>query len=296
MTPRSILVPTDFSETAASAFGLSTVLARRFSAELHVLHIRLLLADPHLETEHHEALEKLLSATDRSAQETLDNQVRDTPETPKTHYHLLRGLNAAETIVETVSDTNADLIVMGTHGRRGLKHLLLGSVAGEVIRTAPVPVLTVRASGAETTTKLRRVLIPHDFSTCSEQALDLAAAWAQQLGLVPVLLHVVEPVVFPEFYAINALPQNQLHNLSARAGEALREAADRHLPDFEPEIRVVTGQPADAIVTTAAEAACDLIVMATQGLGALQQVLVGSVAEAVVRTADVPVLTVRAED
>jgi nucleotide-binding universal stress UspA family protein len=293
MTPRSILVPTDFSETAASAYGLATELARLFDSELHLLHVRLLLSDPHLDEEHQAALERLLSETDRSAQRTLDDHAESNRDSPEMHYHLLRGLSAAETVVECAQDLSADLIVMGTHGRRGLKHLLLGSVAAEVVRAAPVPVLTVRHDGAPQVPALQRVLVPHDFSSLSSKALELAGEWARHLGLTPVLLHVVEPIVFPEFYALNVMPQNHMDELTTRAQRALEEAASRHLEGLDAEVRVITGRPAEGIVATAREAQCDLIVGATQGLGAIQHVLVGSVAEAVVRTSEVPVLTVR---
>ncbi len=296
MTPHSILVPTDFSDTAANAYGFAVELARRFSAELHLLHVRMLLADPHLDAEQHAALEQLLSDTDRTARLALDGHGAEDRLAPAMHYHLLRGLSAAETIVECCRDFGADLIVMGTHGRRGLKHLLLGSVAGEVVRTAPVPVLTVRTDHPDRTTVLRRVLVPHDFSALSERAVALAAEWAARLGLTPVLLHVVEPIVFPEFYALSALPQNHLDALTERAEQALEETAQRFFVGLHPETRVITGRPAEGIVATANHANCDLIVTSTQGLGAIQHALVGSVAEAVVRTADVPVVTVRHSD
>ncbi len=119
-------------------------LARRFSAHLHLLHVVVLLEDPHLEKERRDQLEELLISADDARRKVLEEgyeQQHGIDVTP----HLVRGIAPGEVIVEKAGNLGCDLIVMGTHGRRGISHLLLGSVAERVIRTTPSPVLTVRS-------------------------------------------------------------------------------------------------------------------------------------------------------
>ncbi len=144
---RNVLVATDFSECSGAALTYGRALASRFGARLHVLHVIEVVAAAdvagigvyastapdlylQLEASAREQLHQLVSAADR---ELL--QVRAATVTGDTPARAIGEYALAEDI---------DLIVVGTHGRRGLSHLLLGSVAERVVRSAPCPVLTVR--------------------------------------------------------------------------------------------------------------------------------------------------------
>jgi nucleotide-binding universal stress UspA family protein len=144
-TPRRILCATDFSPTGERAQRTAVALAGRLDAELHLVHVQVTIDDPHLATEHREEIQRLLAAADHEKLTALESTPagRDN----RTRCHVVPGLHAAEAIIGTCAELACDLIVMGTHGRRGLSHLLLGSVAERVVRTAPVPVLTVRPDG-----------------------------------------------------------------------------------------------------------------------------------------------------
>jgi nucleotide-binding universal stress UspA family protein len=148
---KNILVATDFSEPAEAALRYGTELARRFDASLHVLHVVDDLAaqpDPlptapmdtgslqtALENDARANLAELVPEPDRSALHAhLDITVSDQP---------------ARAILAYARDARIDLIIVGTHGRRGLAHFFLGSVAQELVRTATCPVLTVRAHARE---------------------------------------------------------------------------------------------------------------------------------------------------
>jgi nucleotide-binding universal stress UspA family protein len=132
-----ILVATDFGEAGDAAVVYGRALAHRFSARLHLLHVvenvfmRAIAADPRVvETTAAKQLDARLTDDDR---QTLDISVAtDTSDLP------------AEAIVRYARAQGIGLIVMGTHGRRGVAHILMGSVAEQVVRTAPCPVLTVR--------------------------------------------------------------------------------------------------------------------------------------------------------
>ncbi len=289
--PKTILSATDFSETADRAGELARELTRRFGAAFHLLHVVVILEDPHLEDHNRQRLEELVASADDARRRELENGVEETPGV-EVIPHMVRGLAPAEVIVETAATLGSDLIVMGTHGRRGLSHLLLGSVAERVVRTSSVPVLTVRADADITLGENPRILVPHDFSETSAAAVERAAAWADALGAEITLLHVVEPVVYPEFYSVDVLSDDLMERLVERSERALRAAADNILGGVEARVVVEVGRAANTIVEFADPDRFDLLMMATRGLSGLEQVLLGSVAESVLRRCRVPMLAI----
>lgn len=290
-TPRRILAATDFSPTGEQAQRAALALARKFDAELHVIHVQVLLDDPHLADEQRLEIERLLASTDDEKHLALQASAEGHRERIRTH--LVRSLDAAEAITETCSDLECELIVVGTHGRRGLSHLLLGSVAEKVVRTSPVPVLTVRPDARSSETGPERLLVPHDFSDHSATAVRLAGGWAEKLGAEITLLHVVEPVVYPEFYSVDLLPAEMINRFQERSSEALLAAAAALLPGIEVHTEIRVGRAGDSIVSAADPEVYDLVVMGSRGLSVIEQLLLGSVAESVLRRCAVPLLTVR---
>jgi len=135
--PMTVLVATDFGEAADTALAYGSALAQTFGAVLHVLHVRenvfmrAIAGDPHaLEVAALRHLNQRLTDDDRRALHA--RAVVETSNTP------------ANAIVTYARAAHIDLIVMGTHGRSGVTHALMGSVAEQVVRTAPCPVLTVK--------------------------------------------------------------------------------------------------------------------------------------------------------
>jgi nucleotide-binding universal stress UspA family protein len=290
-TPRRILAATDFSPTGERAQRAALALARRFDAELHVMHVQVLLDDPHLADAQRDEVDRLLATTDADKHLALQTAAEGHHDRVRTH--IVRSLSAAEAITETCTDLSCDLIVVGTHGRRGLSHLLLGSVAEKVVRTAPVPVLTVRPDARLDETGLARLLVPHDFSEHSASAVRVAGEWARALGAAITLLHVVEPIVYPEFYSVDLLPAEMIDRFSERSGEALEAAAAALLPDIQVRTEIRVGRAGDAIVSAADPETYDLVIMGCRGLTVIEHLLLGSVAETVLRRCAVPILTVR---
>jgi len=288
--PRNILAATDFSETAERAAALAGILALRFSADLHLLHVVVLDEYSNLDEGGRDQLEQLQATSEERRRELLEKSSgnHDVSVTPI----LVRGIDPDEVIVETASDLGCDLIVMGTHGRRGLSHLFLGSVAERVVRMSPAPVLTLRADAVVEPDGVTRILVPYDFSGASAEALRQAAVWADALNAQITLLHVVEPVVYPEFYSVDILPDNLMMRLTTRSEEALDKAAAELLDGLGCTTLVEVGRAADTIVNLADPERFDLVVMATRGLSGLEHVLLGSVAESVLRRCRVPMLTV----
>lgn len=289
--PTSILVATDFSTTADHAMGFACRLGRTFGAEVHLVHVRILLEGRHQNQDLQRELERLDREHDAQTERALSRHAGPCGGT--VHTHLIRGLSVSESLLETAEHLGCDCIVMGTHGRRGLRHLLLGSVAEEIVRTAPVPVLTVR-EGADTDERsTRRILVAHDFSERSTAAVATARAWSEAMGSSVTLLHVVEPVVYPEFYAVDVMPDDVMHRIEARSYDAIKKAATEQLGGVDFNLEVVTGKAVDSIVEACDPDWYDLVILGTRGLSGLQHLLLGSVAEGVVRRSHIPVLTVR---
>ncbi len=294
LVPSSILVATDFSTNADHALDFARRLAGVFGAEIHLVHVRILLEGRQQSQELQRELERLDIQHDRQTEEALAKHAGQTGSGVRTH--LVRGLSVSESLLESALDLQCDLVVMGTHGRRGLRHLLLGSVAEEIVRTATVPVITVRESADTDERSAGSILVAHDFSERSTAAVAVAREWALALGAEVHLLHVVEPVVYPEFYAVDVMPDEVLHRIEERSVEAMEAAAAEQLQGVPHSLEVVSGRAVDAILDAADPERFDLVIMGTRGLSGLQHLLLGSVAEGVVRRSGIPVLTVRAAD
>ncbi len=142
---KNILVATDFGEASDEALSYGRDLARTYGATLHVLHVAENLVARYANVEALAILPQLQTDIDEAARKRMAELVTDED---RTMLHakpvVLAAFGAAEAIVEYAKTYNVDVIVMGTHGRGGFAHLLMGSVAERVVRTAPCPVLTVR--------------------------------------------------------------------------------------------------------------------------------------------------------
>ena len=143
-----ILVPTDFSEPSDAALAYARVLAGKFGASLHVLHvieIPAAMMGPEVYIADVPVLQARLC---ENAQNQLQEQVTPNDQTPHPATADIVFGTSARSILEYAGEKDIDLIVMGTHGRGGLAHLLMGSVAEKVVRQAACPVLTVRRARA----------------------------------------------------------------------------------------------------------------------------------------------------
>ena len=142
---RKILVPTDFSETAETALSYAVQLARQFGGELHVMHVcedpMQLAAWPVLSSGSAPEVGEEAAAL----RAELKNLLRAADPVPgKAEVHVIVGQPTGLAISQYAAEHEFDLIVMGTHGRGALAHILMGSVAEKVVRSAPCPVLTIR--------------------------------------------------------------------------------------------------------------------------------------------------------
>lgn len=146
MQVRSILVPVDYSECSARALALATELASSFGASLDVVHVwdRPAYVSDDMKVGHGDGARSLVDMICENARNDMDaftSKVLGAFGT-KLSTRLLAG-NPAAVVLKELSEGRHDLLVIGTHGRTGLSHLLLGSVAEKLVRLSPVPVLTV---------------------------------------------------------------------------------------------------------------------------------------------------------
>jgi nucleotide-binding universal stress UspA family protein len=210
------------------------------------------------------------------------------------NLHAVKG-RAFEEICRLGRDTGIDLIVIATRGNTGVKHLALGSTAERVVRYSSCPVLVTHgAKPAGGVPGFRKILAPVDFSECSMQGLAFARGLAKHFKSKITLLNSVH---FPYYIASDEYARYDLPRLLQQA-EIFARSQMRDLFEktdwsgLEVETSLQTGHPGQQICEQARDSDVDLIVISTHGSTGLTHLLLGSVAEYVVRHAHCPVLVV----
>ncbi|MCC6794979.1 MAG: universal stress protein [Candidatus Hydrogenedentes bacterium] len=299
----NILVPTDFSTYANYALKYAVAMAKQFAGTIHYVHVldRSALAGVRgnemwlAESESHALIDSMREhATIRM---TNLKQIAD-DEGVKSETHVVLG-NPTEEILRLAEQTDSTLIVMATHGRSGVEHLVFGSVAEKIVRQSPVPVLSVKHPEHEfvkeydMTLEIKRVLFPTDFSPFSDKALPFAKSFVKEFNATLIIFHATEvPIVLPEVMSDSAVQLGpQLEDESRQLVQKMCE----NITDVKVEGEVRVGTAFREIASYAERAGVDLIVVPTHGRSGLSHVLFGSVAEKVVRVARCPVLTIRPE-
>ena len=277
-----ILIPTDFSRASDTALAHARILARGTGATLHLLHVvDTVPADlREYESPAYEQLQQRLSGT-----------------RPGDILVVERSASPADEIARYARAHDIDLIVMGTHGRGRPPHLPRGSVAEQVARTAPCPVLTMRGTSGTRATRRPRILVPTDFSPCSDAALDCARQLATKVRTSICLLHVIDNPAIGVTVGSELRAPESVETRQDQMAHARVELGHRMLADSRARIAttgdIVFGASAAMISAYAADHAFDMIVMGTHGRSGIAHLLMGSVAESVIRTARCPVLTLK---
>jgi len=297
---RRILFPTDFSACAEAAFTHAAYLAQRTDAELHVLHV----AEPDVT-----APDDWISALRITPEDIAADLAVPVPASPSKDRAPgdpvplidaeVRAPKAAPAILRYVEEHDIDLVVMGTHGRRGVRRMLVGSVAEEVVRLAPCPVFTVgRHEGCEGAWAIRRIVAPVDFSEHARLAARHAAALAATYGAALDLLHVVDdralPIVEMPYLGAFSVSVEEVQERAQEALEGLADALESEVPGVG-EVGAFTrfGNPSGSIAAFAEGQRADLVVVGSHGRTGMERLLMGSVVEFVIRLAPCPVFTVK---
>lgn len=291
-----ILCPVDFSEFSGPAVERAVRLGKWFGARVEVLHVIPFLVPTGL-PDFPVPLEVTKAQRDQAALRISDLVAPFLGEVP-IEAKVLEG-DPWRVIREEAEGLAADLLVMGTHGRSGFEHLLLGSVTEKVLRRAPCPVLTVGQVPAHPSVgaPFRRILCAADLTHASERTLDVALSVASEDDGWITLLHVVESLpgetagrlylAVPEIGPLR-------RDLMEQARAQLRKAVPDQARDFcDVSERVEVGAAWSQILRVAEEMDADLIVMGAHTRGALGRMFFGSTASHVVRRAACPVLIVQ---
>lgn len=217
-----------------------------------------------------------------------------------THVDVVTRGDVAKAIFAEGAELGADLILLTSHGKSGLREILFGGIAQQVLQSGVIPVLMVRPDPARVGFTLARILVPLDSSALYEPALAVAAELAR---VYRAALHLV--VVVPTFQTLSPeraatgvlLPSSTRALLDLAESGAVeyleRKLAALRAQNVEASAEVARGNSADKIVQVAARAAADLLVMATHGRAGLDAFWSGSVAPKVLSRARAPVLLLR---
>jgi nucleotide-binding universal stress UspA family protein len=294
---KQIICPVDFSESSVRALACAAAIARWYDAQLTVLHVVPTFESMQVRGD---IVEPIHLVTPMPREQVLDEMSRFlnlATLSPRANALAETG-DPQATIIDQALSTRADLIVMGTHGRRGFKRLVLGSVAEAVLREAPCPVLTVpphAPAGVSDTVTFKRVLCPIDFSPSALQALGFALDLARQSDGRVTLMRVVEWLEEeePRASAHFNVPEYRRYIVDDTQERLRNVVAEESRTWVEIDDLVVFGRAYREILRAAESKPADLIVMGAQGRGGLGLALFGSTTQQVVRGAICPVLTVR---
>lgn len=290
--PRKLLVAVDFSETSERALSAALELGRRFSAEVHVVHA---LEVPLPIFEPYAVAVPPSFATDarKAAEEKLARAAARVKEAGLSGTSQLGEVPAAKAIAARAREIGADLVVVGTHGHTGLRHVVLGSVAEGTVRESPCSVLTVKGQGAPAFPP-KVVAVGVDFSDPSAEAVAAASELAQEFGAALHLVHALDlriPFVTPYEVAVpDAFLESARQAALDRLGALVEE---KRAAGLEVKAHLASSPPAAALTEVAEQIHADLLVTGSRGLTGLKHVILGSVAERTLRHAPCSVLTVR---
>ena len=290
---QTVVCAFDFEPGSGRALVRAADLAERAHAALHLLHVQPLYRA------------RLAHAPDAAADAAVQDRVRsyvnralgadDAFDVLAPVVHFSYGEAAPEGILRYAAAVGADLVVLGTHGRTGLGHLLLGSVAAETLRQSSVPVLVVPDRAARTAPGPGApVLVGADCSDHTAAALVHAGHFADTFAAPLAVAHVrdapADTLLDPDARSPLSPPTGLASRGEAHA--ALRDAVTAAGLPGEVEEYVVPGRPADELVALAHRTNAGLLVVGTHGRRGWDRLRLGSVAEGVARRAECPVLVV----
>lgn len=294
-TVDAILVATDFSDTAEAGVDWAMEIARVHGARLHLLHALLL---PNRTTDFLPSPPDLSEELQAAASARLDETTARVREGGLEASSELRLGLPSESILAAAAESEVDLVVVGTRGLTGLRHLLLGSTAERVVQRAPCPVLTVHPGDADQQRRVRRILVPTDFSADAAPAVGAAQTLLSELP-EPAEIILLHAYHLPYEYTVYGTIPTSLSYREDVGGLAearlVEVAAELGRDGLTVEYAAVEGYPPEVIVREAEAREVDLIAMGTHGRSGLAHLLLGSTAERVVQHAPCPVLTVRGE-
>lgn len=279
----NILLLTDFSPVSTAALHYALSVARRFEAKIYVTHV----LEPPLVAPTSAAFYETASMRE-DAEEKFGALLNEGELTDVLHEIILSEGAFLPIVEQIVQEKRIDLIVVGTHGRKGLRKMWLGSVAEEIYRNAKCPVLTIgpeNLANPKPEMNPRRILLATDLQDQAHRASDYAIAMAWRHGAELIVVHVIEDHQVSDF---GRAEQQRLAALARMEGLIPEEVP----LGSKPKMVVVRGHAAEEIPQAAREHEADFIVIGLHGGNGIAGHLPGTIAYRVVCSASCPVLTV----
>jgi nucleotide-binding universal stress UspA family protein len=277
---KKILCPVDFFKASTKAFAYTLKLAANYGAKVHALHV----VAPIIPATYGApfSVEDLTTDLEKEARGLLQKlQAR----ADKQHVLMSTEVRLGDIdreILRAVEKQKADLVVMGTHGRRGFERLVMGSVTERMLRHCPVPLFIVgpeKKGDATAPPSIRRILLTTDFSEGTADAVAYALSIAQESQAKVTFLHVLHDVAAD---VAGKYRDSLVHGIDAQLQKLIPEEA---LDWCDVETRIEEGLPSKVIPNFVKSGAFDLLVMNIHGKGLLDRALLGSTAERALRTA-----------
>ena len=287
-----ILCPVDFSEFSVAAYVHASSIAQEYGAKLFVQHVVEVWRHPSATfSVAVDAYDQFVRVLVAKGEEELQAFVKNQAQNEILPQFVVEQGLAPDCILSFAEKQEMDLIVMGTHGRRGFDRLMLGSVTERVLRTAHCAVLAVhgpprgyvQSAAPRKVIELRHILLCTDFSEDSKSALDYALYLAAQRNCGLTLVHVLEGIPMP----------GRRKQATAKAKEALEKLVP--VParkGYKIATTVRIGKPYKEIIQLAREKDADLVVLAVRGRNALDLAVFGSTTYRVMQLGTCPVLSV----
>ncbi len=299
---RTLLVPLDGSDFAEDALPMAKLLARKLGAEMHLVHV----IRPSTDTDFKTPQEDL--EWREGAREGVDGYLKALAVEARSEElsaltATLEG-RALPQLRDYIQEQDVDIVVLTSHGAGGVQRWWLGSVADGLVRTADADLLVVRPwdeteDREPASSRFGRIVVPLDGSELAETALEPARELASRFDSRLTLLRVVPaPIELTSIYGVSGVEvSGRGHKERLAEAKAYLDALVENHPEEGLEARVVqSASPADGIVSEARELGADLIVISSHGRGGFERVVLGSVADKVVRSTTRPVLVVRGRE
>src|ERR1039458_6114755 len=288
---KSILCPVDFSEFSVNAYEYAQSLASHHKATLFLQHVLYSLRPLPLDNFYTDSYEKICQQLRADAEEKLQQFAERHARTEIRPQCFVQDGSVTDLILSQAEERAVNLIVMGTHGLRGIDRLMLGSVTERVLRRARRPVLAVRKPAHHVISSvhdpepihLRKMLLCMDFSDHAHRASEYAVSMAKEYGAELTLLHVLEDM--PRSTDLESATEKVAKQLEESIVPKAREG---HID--RKSVRI--GKPYQQIIQLALEAQTDLVIMGVRGHGALDAAIFGSTAYRVIQLGSCPVLAV----
>lgn len=298
---KSVLITTDFSKASEKPLRHALAIARHYGAKFYLTHV---VSSVGYTIAGAQALQLASEAAARDVQKLEQDLVENGLLAGLEHEFILRQGDIWKQVQSIIQEKHVDLVVVGTHGRRTLGKLMLGSVAEQIFRRADCRVLTVgpcsfQDSPLEKARPFRSFLFATDFGPASLQALPHAISFANHFGVKLVLLHVAPTVPIPESFHWSSTTtdvREMRENARWTDLKRLKEITVQNPPlTVPPEFLVKFGIPNEMILQVAHALAADLIIMGLNRSGHIDSVshMLRTTAYHVVCGAVCPVLTVK---